>query len=405
MPKTLSLLLLCTLAAWPAHAENLTWPELDSWKGSAVEQFDKRTIFKAINGAAETFFRFGFLSLQVRNYAKGDQTLEVQVYEMADELGSFGVFSLEKPGKTLSLDLPAQHSCSPPFMASMRKGRHYLKLGALQGKLTEKDCAVMLNALAPMLPGGGALPEAFAALPGKGRIKGSEAYVRESFLGLSELDNCLAATYQRPEKKTYRIFFISDAPSISLGKKWQDVAGQAGLKQRKVPYEGQVFILVGPRNLWGLVGLDSASSAMEILSMSKSAHEKAKAPMTGKQTPTAPWTLKYHDGSNNGYVIQQMSEGDAITFEYRPVTPAKSSSGTYSGGQPRQATLSKEQAAGLWSNLDELESADKLRTESRSMGSGLFQITTPTGSRRFIVKAGRELSTWNSEMAKPGLAD
>ena len=116
--------------------------------------------------------------------------------------------------------------------------------------------------------------------------------------------------------------------------------------------------------------------------------------------PSAPWSLTYHDGSGNGFRFWQEAVPDTVHFTYTPVTPAASSSGTYSGGSPHDGMLTEEQVADLWQNVRQLEADSTLHADSRMMGTGTFRLETAAGSQQFIVKRGDALRAFN-EIVSP----
>lgn len=105
--------------------------------------------------------------------------------------------------------------------------------------------------------------------------------------------------------------------------------------------------------------------------------------------PAAPWSIEYADGSANAY--QVTADGDVVTFEYRPVTPERSSTGMYSGGPPREGRLDGAQAAELWRMVRELEAATELHAVDRMKGTGAFHVTDHAGPRAFIILRGPAL--------------
>lgn len=127
--------------------------------------------------------------------------------------------------------------------------------------------------------------------------------------------------------------------------------------------------------------------------------ENTKQPMTsGAQQ--APWSVTYHDGSNNGFRFWQESEDEATRFEYAPMTPEASSSGIYSGGEPKQGPLNNEHVDELWRWVERLESDTSLHAASRMMRTGAFTVTTASGTRRFIVKHSPLLDAFNAFLAQ-----
>ena len=109
--------------------------------------------------------------------------------------------------------------------------------------------------------------------------------------------------------------------------------------------------------------------------------------------PKPPWTLAFHDGAANGYRFSHPKDG-AATFAYDPVTPERSSTGTYSGGEPASGDLSDGDASELWSRVAGLEAATSLHGENRNKGTGAFRIESAAGTRSFIIERSPELDTF-----------
>jgi hypothetical protein len=109
-----------------------------------------------------------------------------------------------------------------------------------------------------------------------------------------------------------------------------------------------------------------------------------------------PWSITYHDGSGNRY---RFWRDDDARFEYEPVTPEMSSSGTYSGGEPRAGELTVEQTRELWRRIKSLRAATALHTETRAMGTGAFVVVTDDGTDRFLIRGGAELREFDAAVA------
>lgn len=67
-------------------------------------------------------------------------------------------------------------------------------------------------------------------------------------------------------------------------------------------------------------------------------------------------SLNYLDGSANEYELKYDESTGNCTFEYKPITPMQSSSGTYSGGSPVFKTIPQSQ----WNEYVTLFSQGKL---------------------------------------------
>ncbi len=90
----------------------------------------------------------------------------------------------------------------------------------------------------------------------------------------------------------------------------------------------------------------------------------------------------YSDGSANRYVFSKNG------FEYFPVSPAESSSGTYSGG-----TYIKKipELSLFYAVVDNIKMAYDIKadhTDTRQMGSGLIEIRENGSQTKFMIKMG-----------------
>jgi hypothetical protein len=111
--------------------------------------------------------------------------------------------------------------------------------------------------------------------------------------------------------------------------------------------------------------------------------------------PAAPWKITYADGSANAYGWWQDQDGAPVHFIYDPVTPETSSTGMYSGGDPRKEELSAgdPRIAELWSKARALQRDTTQHSQSRDKGTGAFSLVTPSGEERFIVQMGESLAS------------
>ena len=104
---------------------------------------------------------------------------------------------------------------------------------------------------------------------------------------------------------------------------------------------------------------------------------------------TKNWSVIYSDHSGNVYRFWKTKTDPVAQFSYDPVQPETSSSGTYSGGSPRQGNLEAEAITELFLRVRELEAATASHGQERRMGSGLFRIQEGgEAPRRFIIAAG-----------------
>jgi len=258
--RLIPLALLSTLAAGAGHGAEL--PPLEGWRPAGqTETYDRKSVWQAIDGAAELFVSYGFASLRTRDYAarEGKTRITVQVYEQTSALGAFGVFQREGGN--------ASRTCLG------LKGRHYIKVLAIQGALGGERCRRLLGALKAALPGEEALPRELGLLPARGQVPRSLGYTREGFLGTRRLQRCLHASYVRKGAKPYTLFVVLPGPKQSAQDVWKALAAhwkpvrQGGLEviSTAIPYKGTLALLRRDGAVLGAVGVGDLAATVALL--------------------------------------------------------------------------------------------------------------------------------------------
>lgn len=90
----------------------------------------------------------------------------------------------------------------------------------------------------------------------------------------------------------------------------------------------------------------------------------------------------YADGSANRYIITP------ISIEYDPVTPEESSTGTYSGGDPKTVSISPEQFELIGQLFDKAVANKSVHIEDRMKTSGAISIVRGDKTTGVILAPG-----------------
>ncbi len=90
----------------------------------------------------------------------------------------------------------------------------------------------------------------------------------------------------------------------------------------------------------------------------------------------------YADGSANRYIITPDS------LKYDPVTPQESSTGTYSGGDPKRVSISAEQFKSISQLLDKAVANTTVHIEDRIKMSGAISIVKGDSRTQIILAPG-----------------
>lgn len=96
----------------------------------------------------------------------------------------------------------------------------------------------------------------------------------------------------------------------------------------------------------------------------------------------------YADGSGNTYTLNDHD------LSYDPVTPEESSSGTYSGGEAKQVTVSDAELKGIYAAFRDASKNTSAHAENRAKGTGLLKIEKAGANKTiYILKAGSKEMT------------
>lgn len=109
------------------------------------------------------------------------------------------------------------------------------------------------------------------------------------------------------------------------------------------------------------------------------------------------WTVIYSDHSGNVYRFWKDGGDVDARFAYDPVTPERSSSGTYSGGDPYEGIMDPAQVEALLQRIRDLEDDTGSHATSRMKGTSSFRIREGgAAERRFIIRAGRACAAFDA---------
>lgn len=246
------------------------FPEIDGWKiASRVKSCTPQTLWEYINGAAEQFLNYGFQELRYCDLESKEYEgviVTVHLYDMGNPLNAFGMYDLERPEGAETMPVGAEAFLSPPYQALLLKGAFYVKVDAYEGEITEDVGKNLVEAISRALPGSDEYPAALKLLPEEARVRGSEGYARSGYLGLTELNNCVYASYEGKDGTGFPVFvMIGDAE-----KDWDVLAGKWKVIERKgmailfrqVPYRGFVGVI---RTEEGIIGVAEAESEREMI--------------------------------------------------------------------------------------------------------------------------------------------
>ncbi len=250
------------------------FPEIKGWTPEGEVNF--RTpddLWEYINGAAGLYLAYGFKVLRYRDFTRGDHLMKVHIYDMGSPLNAFGIYVTERPEDVKLQSIGTEAVIKPPVYCLLLKDRFYIQVQMIKGDIDDDSGKAILNSIDTSIEGSSSLPAELRLLPKQGRITNSESYVKESYLGLDELNNVIFADYTNPEGKKYRYFLALPSQGETLSTVWEKLAGrwsattlkERPVLQRDIPYEGKIGIIQKENNIFGVSGVSDTDEMFKRL--------------------------------------------------------------------------------------------------------------------------------------------
>ena len=143
-----------------------------------VETYDSETIFSLVDGQADSFFVYGFEQVAVQRYKNAeDVVLDVQIWQMIDDEGSFGLFSASVAGAPV--DVGNEGDADPGRRLAFWQDRYVAWLFARQ-EIPDADLQSFGEAISAALPAGGERPALVDRLPADGMVPCSGIFFHQA---------------------------------------------------------------------------------------------------------------------------------------------------------------------------------------------------------------------------------
>jgi len=249
------------------------FPEVEGWtQTGAVRMHTAENLWEYIDGAAVLFVEYGVRTCMTADLSAADVSATIDLYDMGSPLAAVGVFLREAAGRGADLAGVTVAALSPPYQALMVKGSTYVKVNVYEGELTESAGRQLLQGLAASLPGEALMPPEFSLLPEAEKVAGSEGYQPGSFLGLTELTDCVYADYVGRDGTTWQGFVVLPAAAAgvweALADPWQSIELDGlTVRFREVPYSGLVGLIQTDAGLFGASGAADQAQLRERLAI------------------------------------------------------------------------------------------------------------------------------------------
>jgi hypothetical protein len=264
-------LFLFAVAAW---AQEVQFPQPAGWKtvGKTLN-FGKENLFEHIDGASEFYLSYGFESLKVAYLSKEGAELTIEVYDHADPLQAYGIYSIEKSPKAVTKPVGLEgygDGSTFNFVA----GKFYVKMNGTQ---LEKAQGFVLQSVAEdfarTLCDKPEYPKVVGLFPKENQEINSCQYIPTEFMGLGFLGSAVRAKYRlNGEEITLFILERSDPGAVEqIILKYASYA-EAKIKKPvegdflfKDPFNGTVFLRWKGNSLIGASGFSDKKKVIGLV--------------------------------------------------------------------------------------------------------------------------------------------
>jgi hypothetical protein len=142
-----------------------------------IETYDNETIFNLVNGQADFFFVYGFEQVAVQRYKNAeDVVLDIQIWQMVDDEGAYGLFSASVAGEPV--DVGNEGDVDPERRLAFWQNRYVAQLFARK-EIPDADLRAFAGAVSAALPAGGERPALVDRLPADGMVPRSTVFFHE----------------------------------------------------------------------------------------------------------------------------------------------------------------------------------------------------------------------------------
>lgn len=224
----MTIILSCSVGRFGAMAKNFP-KEINGWSANvAVETYDRKTIFRYIDGGAELYLAYNFRSVKVHTYTKsGAPDIVMDIYEMNNPEDAFGVFTAEREGDDIGIGQGSEYDAG---LLRFFKGQFFVSVMTYgETSKSKKTVFDIAREVADSIQSVGSKPELVSSLPLRGLIENSTLYfynptilnhhffvAGENILQIDEHAKGVLARYMVEEDKPYLL--IIRYPTIKHAK-------------------------------------------------------------------------------------------------------------------------------------------------------------------------------------------
>lgn len=264
-------MIILLLISTVCFSAEINFPKIEGWNAAdSIQIYDSSNLWEYINGAADLFIDYGFINLRSCEMSSENVNIVVDIYNMGSPLNAFGMYKTERGDVENLFNIGVEAAITAPIQSLLLKDVFYVKINVYEGELSEEKNKKLLQSIAESLPGSNKFPIEFELLPEQNRVNNSDHFTRKSYLGLSELTNCLHANYKDNEDEFQYFVIIPEGNETSdflwkkFSEKWKNLEANATeILYKTIPYSGIVGIIKTSDGVFGVTNCSSTEQAVK----------------------------------------------------------------------------------------------------------------------------------------------
>ena len=240
---TMRRILILGLLLFPfgTFAQEIVFPTPANWTPDGkVQIFNKENLFEHIDGAAEFYLSYGFESLSVAGWTNNGAELTIEVYDHADPLHAYGIYSMERSPKA-EIKPVGLEGYGDATTFNFVAGKYYVKMS---GMLLEKAAGFSLSDLArefsKTLCAKPEYPKVIGLFPKENLEPNTFQYIPTEFMGMGFLGSAVRAKYSL-EGAEITLFILERADRAEIEQMLLKYINYAEAKLKQ-PAEGDLII-------------------------------------------------------------------------------------------------------------------------------------------------------------------
>lgn len=256
-----------------SYAQNLPFPDIDGFQKSIRNDvYYPDNLYDLINGGSDAYIEYNFINLHLCEYTKGGLTVTVELYNHENPQNAFGIYSSERSPDYNFIKIGTE-GYKESSLINFFQNKYYVKINGFDknDNAFDSDLMQIANSISSAIGGKNNFPEIIEKLPKEGKIKYSEKYINNSFLGYRFIHNVYQASYNKD--KEFTLFIIDNTKAMECLKQIYN-ENNLTVKQTKDniyvlkdQYNGKLILKVMENDIIGTINCNSKKKAVELFNL------------------------------------------------------------------------------------------------------------------------------------------